>query len=188
MDLVQVEIDSIRVSLMSQQRIVILKDKKQERFLTIWIGPCEADSITVELQNVEVARPLTHDLLKSIIGQMGGKIKHIIINNLKSDIFYARIVVEMMGDDMEIDSRPSDAIALAVRAKAPIYIAESVMQKASITPDEEIGDDDLDGGDFPELDLAFEDEDEGEGEDLDVFDDFLDTLDMDSLSNDDEEE
>jgi bifunctional DNase/RNase len=184
MDLVQVEIDSVRVSLMSQQRIVILRDKKTERFLTIWIGPCEADAITVELQSVEVARPLTHDLLKSVIGQMGGKIKHIIVNDLRNDIFYARIIVALNGNEMEIDSRPSDAIALAVRAKVPIFVAESVMQKAAITPDEEI---DAEAGELPESDVAFEDEAEEdeaeEGEDLDVFKDFLDTLDMDDLGD-----
>jgi bifunctional DNase/RNase len=183
MDLVQVEIDSIRVSLMSQQRIVILKDKKSERFLTIWIGPCEADAITVELQNVEVARPLTHDLLKSVIGHMGGKIKHIIVSDLRDDIFFARIIVAVNGDDMEIDSRPSDAIALAVRAKVPIYVAETVMKKAANTPDEEI---DAEAEDLPEHDIAFEEGAE-EGEDLDVFKDFLDTLDMDDIGDEEEE-
>ena len=184
MDLVQVEIDSIRVSLMSQQRIVILKDRKNERFLTIWIGPCEADAITVELQNVEVARPLTHDLLKSVVGQMGGKIKHIIVNDLRDDIFYARIIVELTGGDMEIDSRPSDAIALAVRAKVPIFVAESVMEKAAITPDEEI---DADTEDMLDLDFGFEDDEEPSEEDLDAFQDFLDTLDLDDLGDEEEE-
>jgi len=183
MDLVRVEIDSIRVSLMSQQRIVILRDEKNDRYLTIWIGPYEAEAITVELQNVEVARPLTHDLLKSVIEQMGGKIKHIIVSDLRNDIFYAHIVVELNGSDIEVDSRPSDAMALAVRAKVPIFVAEVVMQKAASPPDEAI---DVDLEELPDSGLELEREDEpgaGDDENLDVFKDFIDTLDMDDLED-----
>src|SRR5205823_13091807 len=113
-DMVEVTIDSIRVSLMSQHRVVILKDVDSDRYLPIWIGPCEADAITVTLQEMEVSRPLTHDLLKSIVSEMGAEVVQIVINDLRNDVFYARIVVELSGKRMEIDSRPSDAIALAV--------------------------------------------------------------------------
>ena len=135
--MIEVKIDSIRVSLMSNHRVVILKDMDSERYLPIWIGPYEADAITVQLQEVEVARPLTHDLLKTLITQLGGKILHIVVNELRSDTFYANIIIERNGQRMEIDSRPSDAIALAVRANAPIYVEESVMEHAAITPEEE---------------------------------------------------
>ena len=135
--MIEVKIDSIRVSLMSNHRVVILKDLDSERYLPIWIGPYEADAITVQLQEVEVARPLTHDLLKTLITQLGGKILHIVVNELRSDTFYANIIVERNGQRMEIDSRPSDAIALAVRANVPIYVEESVMEHAAITPEEE---------------------------------------------------
>jgi len=104
--MVEVTIDSIRVSLMSQSRIVILKDVDSERYLPIWIGHCEADAITVTLQDVEVSRPLTHDLLKNIITEMGGEVDHIIISDLRNDVFYARIVMDAGGKQMEIDSRP----------------------------------------------------------------------------------
>ena len=135
--MIEVKIDSIRVSLMSNHRVVILKDLESERYLPIWIGPYEAEAITIQLQEVEVARPLTHDLLKTTITELGGKIIHVIVNGLRSDTFYANIVVERNGKQMEIDSRPSDAIALAVRAQVPIYVEESVMEHAAITPEED---------------------------------------------------
>ena len=170
MAMVKVTIDSIRVSLMSQQRIVILKDTESDRYLPIWIGPCEADAITVELQEVEVARPLTHDLLKSVIDQMGAEILHIKVNDLKSDVFYARVVVNNNGKELEVDSRPSDAIAVAVRAKAPIFVEKSVMDKAAIEPEEEV--------DVAEGEMA-----EGEVS-LDAFTDFVETLDIDESDED----
>jgi uncharacterized protein len=153
--MIEVTIDSIRVSLMSQHRVVILKDSESDRYLPIWIGACEADAITIELQGVEVARPFTHDLLKSSINQLGGKIKSVIINDLHNEVFYAQIILDVNGRRMEIDSRPSDALALAVRAKVPIYINETVMDKAAITPEEDIsagaGDDKLKSSPFKDL-------------------------------------
>ena len=153
--MIEVTIDSIRVSLMSQHRVVILKDSGSDRYLPIWIGACEADAITIELQGVEVARPFTHDLLKSSINQLGGKIKSVIINDLHNEVFYAQIILDVSGRRMEIDSRPSDALALAVRAKVPIFINETVMDKAAITPEEDIsegaGDDKLKSSPFKDL-------------------------------------
>ena len=153
--MIEVTIDSIRVSLMSQHRVVILKDSESDRYLPIWIGACEADAITIELQGVEVARPFTHDLLKSSITQLGGKIKSVIINDLHNEVFYAQIILDVNGRRMEIDSRPSDALALAVRAKVPIYINETVMDKAAITPEDDIsegaGDDKLKSSPFKDL-------------------------------------
>jgi bifunctional DNase/RNase len=169
--MVEVVIDSIRVSLMSQQRIVLLKDVDSERYLPIWIGPCEADAITVELQQVEVARPLTHDLLKTLISELGGTVNHILINDLRKDVYFARIVIEVDGRKMEIDSRPSDAVALAVRVRAPIFIDEAVMEKAAITPEEEVATSAGGAGDEPE------------DERLDVFKDFVDSLDLDDLDD-----
>ncbi len=153
--MIEVTIDSIRVSLMSQHRVVILKDSDSDRYLPIWIGACEADAITIELQGVEVARPFTHDLLKSSINQLGGKIKSVVINDLHNDVFYAQIILDVNGRRMEIDSRPSDALALAVRAKVPIYVDESVMDKAAITPEEDmsegVNDDKLKSSPFKDL-------------------------------------
>ncbi len=136
--MVEVTIDSIRVSLMTQQRVVILKDVESDRYLPIWIGPCEAESITIELQGVAVARPMTHDLLKTVIGELGGRVRHVVVSDLRTETFYARIALNLDSRQMEIDSRPSDAIALAVRLKAPIYVAESVMDAAAIVPEEDL--------------------------------------------------
>ena len=157
--MIEVTVDSIRASLMSQHRVVILKDVDDERYLPIWIGPFEAEAITLELQQVELTRPLTHDLLKAVITGMGARVSHILVNELRNDTFYACIVLDNNGHSLEIDSRPSDAIALAVRAKAPIFVAESVMEKAAITPDEGI---------------SCSDE-----KTLSVFRDFVETLDLD---------
>lgn len=174
--MIKVEIDSIRVSLMSQDRVVVLKDHETERYLPIWIGPFEAEAIRVELQGVEVTRPLTHDLLKSVIKALGGDLEYILVNDLRNDTFFARLLVKADGREMEIDSRPSDAIALAVRMKVPIYVTEMVMDKASIKPEAEI---------TSEADQAMS----GPGgsteseENLGVFKDFLENLDLDDLDD-----
>lgn len=136
--MVQVTIDSVRVSLMSQHRIVVLKDSEAARYLPIWIGPFEADAITIQLQNVEVARPLTHDLLKSTIEDLGARVERVAITELRNDTFYAEITLLVNGRRQEVDARPSDAIALAVRAQVPVYVAESVMEQASITPERDL--------------------------------------------------
>jgi bifunctional DNase/RNase len=133
MDMIEVTIDSIRVSLVSHHRIVVLKDD-DDRYLPIWIGPYEADAITIALQGNEVARPLTHDLLRNLITETGASASHIFVSELRDEIFFARIVLDVDGRHVEVDSRPSDAIALAVRLKCPIYVSDSVMERASITP------------------------------------------------------
>ncbi|MEE8420405.1 MAG: bifunctional nuclease family protein, partial [Dehalococcoidales bacterium] len=135
--MIEMNIDSIRVSLMNYQRVVILKEKDARRYLPIWIGPSEADAIAVKLQGVNVPRPLTHDLLSSVIDSLGANIDSIIVNDLKSDTFYAKIVLNVDGGQVEIDSRPSDALALAVRADVAIYADEAVLDKAGILLDEE---------------------------------------------------
>ena len=163
--MIEVEIDSIRVSLMSEHRVIVLKALDQELYLPIWIGPYEAEAIAIRLKDVDIARPLTHDLLNNVIGEMGGDISHILVSALRDDTFFALISVSVDGKQLEIDSRPSDAIALAVRAGAPIFVADSVMEQASITPDEDVA------------------EDSGEEEDLSAFRDFVEGLDLDDLSS-----
>ena len=158
---------------MSQHRVAILKDDVSNRYLPIWIGPCEADSITVELQDMEMARPLTHDILARIIADLGGEISHVTIKELRNDVFYAYIMINQQGKQLEIDSRPSDALALAVRAQVPIYVEEQVMEKASITPEDNIVD--------QYNDLTNEPENDGN---LSAFSDFVDTLDLDDLEAD----
>lgn len=137
--MIEVEVNSIRVSLMGQNRVVLLKDINVERYLPIWIGQPEADAITTELQEKRLhKRPMTHDLLRNIITDMGGSLVHILVSDVRNDIFYARVVVEIDGRRVDIDSRPSDAIAVAVRAKAPIFVNESVMLKSSVEPEDEV--------------------------------------------------
>jgi len=167
--MVEVTIDSVRVSLMSQDRIVVLKDAESGRYLPIWIGPFEADAITIQLQGVQVARPLTHDLLNSLIQTLGVKVSHIVVNDLRNNTFFAQILVEANGRELQIDARPSDAIALAVRAGVPIYVAEQVMEQASVVPEEDITE---------QVETATA---PGEGEELDAFRDFVNSLDLEDL-------
>jgi bifunctional DNase/RNase len=177
--MIKVFIDSIRVSLMSQLRVVILKDPVSGKYLPIFIGPCEAEAIAVKLQNVSVERPLTHDLLKSVIAELGGRVQHIVVNDLRQDTFYAQIVVDQNGQNRIIDSRPSDAIALSVRLDVPIYVAESVMDRAGIMPDEEVE---------SEIAPPTPGSDSESGERLSLFEDFVESLDLDDLENSDDEE
>ena len=170
--MIEVNIDSIRVSLMSQHRVAILKNDDSDRYLPIWIGPCEADAITVELQDMEMARPLTHDILAKTITDLGGKISHVIIKDLRNDVFYAHIMIDQDGTQLEIDARPSDALALAVRAQVPIYVEEKVMDKASIVPEDNI------------MDESNQSENEIDNDrNLSAFSDFVDTLDLDELES-----
>lgn len=136
--MIKVTIDSVRASLLSQHRVVVLKEEGMERYLAIWIGPYEADAITIKLQGVEIARPLTHDLLQQSIDKLGAKVSHILVNDLHDDTFYARVIMDRGGERLELDSRPSDAMALAVRVQAPIFVSQSVMDRAGVTPDDEI--------------------------------------------------
>jgi bifunctional DNase/RNase len=136
--MIKVTIDTVRASLLSQHRVVVLKEEEMERYLAIWIGPYEADAITIKLQGVEIARPLTHDLLKQSIDRLGAQVSHILVSDLQDDTFYARVVLDRDGERIELDSRPSDAIALAVRMQSPIFVSEAVMDQAGVTPDEEI--------------------------------------------------
>jgi len=136
--MLEMVIDSIRVSIVNyQQRVVILRVKETNRYLPIWVGPSEADSIAMKLQDLSVLRPLTHDLLRSVIATLGASVTRIEVSDLNNDTFYAKIVLQVNGDTMEIDSRPSDAIALAVRTDAPIFAHDTVIEKAGVQMDEE---------------------------------------------------
>ncbi len=173
--MVEVTIDSIRVSLMSQHRIVVLKEKDGERFLPIWIGPFEADAITLRLQGMEAPRPLTHDLLKSVLEALGGDVVHILISGLEKNTYFAQIVIDMDGDTLEVDSRPSDAIALAVRVSSPIFVADEVMDQAGLHPEDEVSlAEGGEGGEGGPSDMPNDD-------DLGAFEDFVEGLDLDNL-------
>lgn len=175
-DMVEVIIDSIRVSLMSQQRIVILREVDDERYLPIWIGTPEADSITIALQEVEVARPLTHDLVKNIFNSFDARVLRVEVVALQEDTFYGNIVAEVDGRTVNIDSRPSDALALAVRAHVPIMVSKTVMDMAGIIPEDDMQEE---GEELGEVEGV-----ESGSERLSVFEDFLENLELDQ----DEEE
>ena len=172
-------IDSIRVSMMNYQRVVILKQKDTDRYLPIWIGPAEADAIAVKLQQVTVPRPLTHDLLRSVITDLGAGVSHIVVSDLQNDTFYAKVVLQMNGNSMEVDCRPSDAIALAVRAEAPIYVEDIVLEKAGVVLDKETGKPMIPGEEEEEEKPREVKEEELKR--LSAFTDFVDTLDLDDL-------
>ncbi len=136
--MVEVVIDSVRVSLTNQQRIVVLREVNTERYLPIWIGPFEAEAITIALQEIEVARPQTHDLLKNALGMLNAHLVRVEVVSLRDDVFYGNLVVENSGRVIEIDSRPSDALALAVRAHVPILVSSEVMDSSGIVPEQDI--------------------------------------------------
>ena len=173
--MIEMLIDSIRVSLMNYQRVVILKEKDSDRYLPIWIGPAEADAIAVKLQDVNVPRPLTHDLLRAVIDTLGASINSIVVSELKNDTFYAKIVLNVDGGQMEVDSRPSDALALAVRANAPIFADEGVLDKAGILLDKETGKpiQELEAGE-----VGGKKPSEDELKKMSAFYDFINTLDL----------
>ncbi len=176
--MIEVTIDSIRVSLMSQHRVVVLKEADVERYLAIWIGPDTAEAIHMHLQQVAVARPMTHDLMKNLIRAMNAKVSHIVINDLRNDVFYARIVLDVDGRSIEVDARPSDSLALAVRCGAKIFVNDDVMAQAGTEPEEGIDIEMLlSGAAAASADTSEPDEEE----DLDIFRDFVDSLDLDDL-------
>jgi hypothetical protein len=176
--MLEMAVDSIRASLMNYQRVVILKQKDGDRYLPIWIGPHEADAIAVKLQDVSVSRPMTHDLLEKVIVAMGGALRHIVVTDLQNDTFYAKLTLDANGDSMEVDSRPSDAIALAVRTKVPIYVEETVLEKAGIEIDKETGKSLEEGDRSGEIAKAVE---EDEIRRMSAFKDFIEGLNLDDL-------
>ena len=180
--MIEVTIDSVRVNLMSPQRLVILREVGTDRYLPIWVGQYEAEAITVALQEVEMIRPLTHDLLRNVFTTLNAKLKRIEIVSLKEDIFYGNIVADVGGYETKVDSRPSDAIALAVRAHVPIFVDETVMQNAGITPEANV--ESTGGTSRPKPSLTAPPVGEVSSERLSVFEDFLGKLDLDKLDKD----
>lgn len=159
--MIEVKVETVQISLVSSHRIVVLKEIGKERYLPIWIGPCEAEAISVGAKGVEMLRPLTHDLIVNVLEGLSAELLYIHINDLANQTFYAHLVVASYDNEIEIDSRPSDAIAIAVRMDVPIYVAESVMAEAGVEPEEDITKQGIDE------------------KNLGVFRDFLSSLDLD---------
>lgn len=174
-EMVEVVIDSIRVGLMSQQRVVILREVEAERYLAIWIDPYMAEQITFSLQEVEVARPMTHDLMRDLLKSMGAQVLRVEVLSLKGDVFFGNIVIEAGKQTLNIDSRPSDALALAVRAHVPILVSDEVMEAAGIIPEDDV-DQEFEEGENVAPEVS--------GKGLEIFEDFLDNLD---IKDDDED-
>ncbi len=130
------ELHGVNLDVMTNQPVVILRDPSAKRFLPIWIGQFEATAILMEMQSVKPSRPLTHDLLKSVIETFQASVDQIVIDDLKDGTFFAKVYLQANSNTLRIDARPSDAIALAVRTEAPIFAEEAVLDKASVATGE----------------------------------------------------
>jgi len=182
--MIETVVESIRVSLVTQTRVVILKEVGGDRHLPIWIGAYEAEAIAMELQGVTASRPLPYDLMRSIISDLGSEVQRVVISQVIDDVFHARIVVLQGGKSIEIDSRSSDAIALAVRVKVPILVADEIMEQAGVEVDSDTDDEpvartagarEAGRGTEPEKPTPAEEEK------LSVFRDFINSLDLDDF-------
>lgn len=172
--LVEMVVESVRVHMLSSRHVVILKEADRDRYLPIWIGPWEASAIAMKLQGLTPERPLTHDLFATTLEELGARIDRVVISELADETFHARILLERDGRIVEVDARPSDALALAVRATVRIFAAEAVLEQAALGNDGGIVDDDVSEGSTLEA----------TGEQvvdprLDVFRDFVNSLDVD---------
>lgn len=133
--MVEMEVDCIGISKTDHQPVVFLKQKGAEIYVPVWIGPLEASALAVTLEEIKVPRPLTADLLCTVIEKMGAEVNYVIVNDLKEHTFYANIILSANRGKMEIDARPSDAIAVALRVKVPIYMAKTVLDKVGVPLD-----------------------------------------------------
>jgi bifunctional DNase/RNase len=132
--MIEVRIESIRISLMTPNHVVILREIDGERCLPIFVGKPEGESITFKLNRVDIPRPMSHDLAAEIIEQLDGKISHVLIRELRDSHYFASLVFQGDRGESEVDCRPSDAIAIAVRVSCPIFVSEAVMYEAAVFP------------------------------------------------------
>ncbi|HTG41086.1 MAG TPA: bifunctional nuclease family protein, partial [Methylomirabilota bacterium] len=172
---VEMTVESVRVHMLSSRHVVILKDTDRERYLPIWIGPWEASAIAMKLQGLAPDRPLTHDLFASALQELEVRVDRVIIATLAEETYHATLVLQQAGRTIEIDARPSDALALAVRAGGRIFASEAVLEQAALGGDSGVEDDDPGSEGIPL---------ESTGERivdprLDVFRDFVNSLDVD---------
>lgn len=179
-EMLEVTIDSMRVSLTNQQRILVLKESAGERYLPVWIGAYESEAIVIALQEIEVSRPQAHDLMKSLLRSLDGHLQRVEIASIRADTFYAFLVLQKENAaSIRVDCRPSDAIALAVRCHVPIFADSEVMDEAGIIEEADIRHESLTstGTKKPVENDLLADED-ATGADLSVFDDFLKKIDL----------
>jgi len=174
--LVEMVVESVRVHMLSSRHVVILKETERDRYLPIWIGPWEASAIAMKLQGLAPDRPLTHDLFAAALEGLGARVDRVIISSLAEETFHARLLLEHDGRTVEVDARPSDSLALAVRAGGRIFVVESVLDQAALGADAAVGDEEGEATSGIAL--------ESTGEQivdprLDVFRDFVNSLDID---------
>jgi len=137
MKLIRMMVKGLMLDPISNSPIVVLKDEDEKTMLPIWVGVFEANAIALKLENFETPRPLTHDLFHSVLTTLGLGVARVVVNELRDSTFFARIFLTIEGREVEIDARPSDAIALALRAEAPIFVDQSVLDQAqTISPDD----------------------------------------------------
>ena len=127
---IEMTIKGLMVDPITNMPIIILRDKAEQRVLPIWVGVFEANAIALQIENVQTPRPMTHDLLKNIIDDLSAQVERIVVTELKENTFYALIHLRRNGHSIEVDARPSDAIALALRTRSPIFVEEAVIQNA----------------------------------------------------------
>jgi bifunctional DNase/RNase len=139
-DYEKVEVYGISFDAASKQPIVLLKVEGQNRFLPIWIGHPEAAAILMKLQNAELPRPMTHDLLVSVVGHLSASVARVLVTELRENTFYAVLQLDSAGREIQVDSRPSDAIALAVRTQAPIFVSRQLLESNGIEFEQEVED------------------------------------------------
>src|SRR5206468_11941218 len=133
--LVEMMVESVRVHMLNSQHVVILKESDRERYLPIWIGPWEANAIAMKLQGLAPERPLTHDLFAATLEELGVTVRRVVIADLADETFRARLLLDAGGRPVEIDSRPADAVALAVRTGADVFPAQEVLDRAGGWPE-----------------------------------------------------
>ena len=180
-EMVEVMIDSVRVSLTNQQRIVLLRELNAECYLPIWIGPYEAEAITISLQEIEIARPQTHDLLVQTLDKLKARLIRVEVVALRGDVFYGNLLIDFEGETLSIDARPSDSIALAVRAHVPILVAREILQTAGIAPEADLQQEAEESAIEPPQPLNSAESNER----LSVFEEFLQNVDLDDLDEND---
>lgn len=185
-------VDSIHVSLTTQQRMLILKDTRDEIYLPIWVGSFEVDTIVIGLQEIEISRPQTTDLLKEAIENLNAKVVRIEITKLQDETYYSNIIIQNGTEFLRLDARPSDAIALAVRAHVPIFVSREIVLAAAIRPERDIRNTQayLDRVRPAQINVNYYDEPFSAADiaGLNVFDDFLRTLDSENVGEMSEEE
>jgi hypothetical protein len=137
---IQMTIKGLMIDPITNMPIIVLRDDSGERTLPIWVGVFEANAIALQMENVETPRPMTHDLLRNVIQDLDARVDHVVVCDLRENTFYAEIHLRSGGRPVTVDARPSDAIALALRTRAPIFVEESVIEGASQVDAERGGD------------------------------------------------